>query len=258
MIARTAEIMGPAGALETLIESPRARPRESPFSVILILCSRERCRTRWSRHWRERSLGLVQSPCDSISVASEHPRARTRRVSASAMTRSRSRVGAARNGPICACISVAFPLARAVALAVAADLEPRGLVTVAPALSRIDADFRRPECPWLLVQGDSDDIVDSRAVLAWARALPAPPTLAVLAGVGHFFHSRLGRAPGARRRVLCAALRRQRKHVAMLRSLSELLSKALSEPAGQSARGPGSRAAGCDGVAADRGRAGGL
>jgi alpha/beta superfamily hydrolase len=83
-----------------------------------------------------------------------------------------------------------FSFGAAVALSVAAELALSGLVTVSPALKRVGA-ARLPDCPWLLVQGDKDEIVDAQEVLAWARALPTPPTLAVLAGVGHFFHSRL-------------------------------------------------------------------
>ncbi|HEX7965622.1 MAG TPA: alpha/beta fold hydrolase [Gammaproteobacteria bacterium] len=66
------------------------------------------------------------------------------------------------------------------------------LVTVAPAVERFDtAAIEVPQCPWLLVQGDADEVVSPQAVLAWARALVHPPKLAVMAGAGHFFHGRL-------------------------------------------------------------------
>jgi alpha/beta superfamily hydrolase len=84
-----------------------------------------------------------------------------------------------------------FSFGAAVALSAAAELTPSGIVTVAPPPKRIGARFTPPTCPWLLVQGDKDDVVSSDEVLAWARALPRPPTLAVLADVGHFFHGRL-------------------------------------------------------------------
>jgi hypothetical protein len=66
------------------------------------------------------------------------------------------------------------------------------LVTVAPAVQRFDtAAIQAPVCPWLLVQGDADDVVSPQAVLDWAAELPQPPRLAVLQGAGHFFHGRL-------------------------------------------------------------------
>ena len=66
------------------------------------------------------------------------------------------------------------------------------LVTVAPAVTRFaSAPITPPACPWLLVQGDADDVVPPAETLAWAAGLARPPQLAVLAGAGHFFHGRL-------------------------------------------------------------------
>jgi len=66
------------------------------------------------------------------------------------------------------------------------------LVTVAPAVERFDThDIQLPDYPWLLVQGDADDVVSPQAVLAWARSLAKPPRIVELSGAGHFFHGRL-------------------------------------------------------------------
>ena len=66
------------------------------------------------------------------------------------------------------------------------------LVTVAPAVERFDTGaIQEPICPWLLVQGDADEVVAPQAVLAWARGLARPPRIEVMAGAGHFFHGRL-------------------------------------------------------------------
>lgn len=68
----------------------------------------------------------------------------------------------------------------------------RRLVTVAPAVERFDTRvIQEPQCPWLLVQGDADEVVSAPAVLAWAASLKRPPHMAVLKGAGHFFHGRL-------------------------------------------------------------------
>jgi uncharacterized protein len=70
--------------------------------------------------------------------------------------------------------------------------EPRLLITVAPAIQRFDADSSpSPRCPWLVVQGDADDVVDPAAVISWVNSLDPKPQLAVMPGVGHFFHGRL-------------------------------------------------------------------
>jgi alpha/beta superfamily hydrolase len=66
------------------------------------------------------------------------------------------------------------------------------LITVAPAIQRFDITATAmPDCPWLVVQGEADDVVDPSAVIAWARGLTPPPRLVVLPGVGHFFHGHL-------------------------------------------------------------------
>jgi alpha/beta superfamily hydrolase len=66
------------------------------------------------------------------------------------------------------------------------------LITVAPAIQHFDLSATpRPECPWLIVQGDADEIVDPKAVIAWAESLNPAPRLLVLPGVSHFFHGHL-------------------------------------------------------------------
>ena len=48
-----------------------------------------------------------------------------------------------------------------------------------------------PRIPWLVIQGDRDDLVDAREVQRWSASLPVPPQLLVLPGAEHFFHGRL-------------------------------------------------------------------
>ena len=85
-----------------------------------------------------------------------------------------------------------FSFGSYVALRAQSQRPVRRLVTVAPAVERFStADISEPTCPWLLVQGDADDVVSPEAVLAWARALKAPPRIEVMVGAGHFFHGRL-------------------------------------------------------------------
>jgi alpha/beta superfamily hydrolase len=67
------------------------------------------------------------------------------------------------------------------------------LVTVAPAVSRLGGilDGRQPACPWLIVQGDADEVVDCADVVEWFNSLTPGPELVVLPDVDHFFHGRL-------------------------------------------------------------------
>jgi uncharacterized protein len=53
------------------------------------------------------------------------------------------------------------------------------------------SDSKVPDCPWLIVQGDVDELVAPATVLEWAAQLSPAPTVKVLPGVGHFFHGRL-------------------------------------------------------------------
>jgi uncharacterized protein len=79
-----------------------------------------------------------------------------------------------------------------VALRLAQKRTPRHLITVAPAIGLFDVSgFAVPQCPWLIVQGDADDVVDPGAVVDWVETLSPKPRLVVLPGVGHFFHGRL-------------------------------------------------------------------
>ena len=84
-----------------------------------------------------------------------------------------------------------FSFGAAVAAAIAARVAPAGLVTVAPPIDRLPADFVAPACPWLLVHGEADDVVPVQPVLDWCATLAAPPRVVLLPGVGHFFHGRL-------------------------------------------------------------------
>lgn len=85
-----------------------------------------------------------------------------------------------------------FSFGAAIAIRAAVKVEVNGLVSVAPAVSRFANDIAdQPDCPWLVVQGDEDELVDIEETLAWLNALEPGPELLVLAGAEHFFHGRL-------------------------------------------------------------------
>ena len=85
-----------------------------------------------------------------------------------------------------------FSFGAMVALRAAVVGAPARLVTVAPAVTRFRADHPvTPLMPWLLVQGEADELVDAAAVRAWAVTQRPAPELVLLPGVSHFFHGHL-------------------------------------------------------------------
>ncbi len=67
-----------------------------------------------------------------------------------------------------------------------------GLVTIAPAVSRFASDpTAQPDCPWLILQGDADELVSVEETIAWVNTLAPGPELVVLPDAEHFFHGRL-------------------------------------------------------------------
>lgn len=71
-------------------------------------------------------------------------------------------------------------------------LAPAALITVAPPVGRWDfSEVKAPLCPWLLLQGTSDELVDAQSALHWARTLQPRVQVKLLDGADHFFHARL-------------------------------------------------------------------
>ena len=67
-----------------------------------------------------------------------------------------------------------------------------GLVAVAPAISRFGQGLvAQPTCPWLIVQGDEDELVDVEETVEWVNSLAPGPELLIINGGEHFFHGRL-------------------------------------------------------------------
>ena len=79
-----------------------------------------------------------------------------------------------------------------IAVQAAAELGPRRLVVVAPAVNYFpDQAVDLPDTDWLLIHGDGDDVVPLPKVQAWELQLNTPPVLKIISGAGHFFHGRL-------------------------------------------------------------------
>jgi len=90
-------------------------------------------------------------------------------------------------------LSVAgFSFGSFVAFQLASRRPVERLYTIAPPVQRFDfATHRVPAVPWVVIQGDRDELVDVAAVLEWTRSVVPPPTVVVIEGAEHFFHGRL-------------------------------------------------------------------
>lgn len=74
----------------------------------------------------------------------------------------------------------------------AESAQPVRLISIAPPVNHYDfTQLTGIKCPWLVIQGDQDEIVPCSAVQAWAAHPPAPLQLIIMSGVTHFFHGRL-------------------------------------------------------------------
>jgi alpha/beta superfamily hydrolase len=85
-----------------------------------------------------------------------------------------------------------FSFGSMVALRAAPAAQPARLITVAPPVQRAEfGAIEQPPCPWLIIQGEADEVVDYRAVAAFAARFSPAPVLRLLPGVDHFFNGRL-------------------------------------------------------------------
>ncbi len=89
-------------------------------------------------------------------------------------------------------IVAGFSFGSYVALRVAERRTARRVILVAPPVGRFDFTvLSTPGVPWMVIQGDADEVVDPGAVRRWALASAPAPKLLMMPGVGHFFHGRL-------------------------------------------------------------------
>jgi len=85
-----------------------------------------------------------------------------------------------------------FSFGAAIAIRAALAVNVSGLVSVAPAVARFAAGLAgQPGCPWLVIQGDEDELVDIDDTVVWLDGLEPGPELLVVPGAEHFFHGRL-------------------------------------------------------------------
>jgi alpha/beta superfamily hydrolase len=193
-VPETVQIAGPVGPLEARAEDPSPGSRAG---VVGVVCHphplyggtmQNKVVHTVARAMQELSVPTVRFNFRSVGQsAGEHDAGRGEVDDALAV------IAWARARWNCQRLWLAgFSFGAAVALEACATANPDALVTVAPPVKRVPIDLERsPTCPWLIVQGDHDDLVDCRDVVEWARPFTPAPRLSVIAGAEHFFHGRL-------------------------------------------------------------------
>jgi alpha/beta superfamily hydrolase len=79
-----------------------------------------------------------------------------------------------------------------VALQAARQLPVQQMISIAPPVGRRDfTGVLPPNCPWLLIQPEADEIVSAEAVLLWAAKQNPAPNVVRMPETSHFFHRRL-------------------------------------------------------------------
>lgn len=64
------------------------------------------------------------------------------------------------------------------------------LMSIAPPIERYDYQSS-PACPWIIIQGDADEVVHAPGVFEFAVTHQPPIELIRFEGTGHFFHGKL-------------------------------------------------------------------
>jgi len=91
-----------------------------------------------------------------------------------------------------------FSFGAYVALRAASELRPDLLISIAPPAARWDFDsIELPAMPWLVIQGEADEVVDPQAVYAWLDTIKAQVELVKMPDTSHFFHRKLMDLRGA-------------------------------------------------------------
>jgi alpha/beta superfamily hydrolase len=191
--AQGVSIHGPAGSLEALLEVPQV-PALAGFAVV--------CHPHplFGGTMQNKVVHTLARACQEYGLATLRFNFRGVGASAGSYDEGRGEIEDAlavvawghERWPDAPLTLAGFSFGAMVALGAAARSTPSTLITVAPAVSRPEfGHVVKPACPWLIVQGDRDELVDIRDVRAFAERFDPPPILAVMPGAEHFFHGRL-------------------------------------------------------------------
>lgn len=185
------EIAGPAGPLEALIDTPQV---QSPFVAVICHPHPLHGGTMDNKvaHTLARSffrLGLTAVRFNFRGVGrsgGSHADGIGEREDLLAVAN-----WAKESRPGSELFLAGFSFGAMVALMSLRQLQPRGLVAVAPPVSRLPEPFEPPQCPWVIVHGEKDELVPLESVQKWRASNGESASLAVVEGATHFFHGKL-------------------------------------------------------------------
>ena len=195
--ATTLLLPGPAGALELAVDPPEAEA--TPLPLVAIVCHplpteggtmHNKVVTMAARSLRElgattvrfnfRGTGQSEGAFDNGDGELEDLRAVAAWVRA---TRPDDTLWLA-----------GFSFGAYVSLRAAHELQPGMLISIAPPAAGRGWEFDNivlPTMPWLVIQGEADEIVDPQAVYDWLERSGAQAELVRMPDTSHFFHRKL-------------------------------------------------------------------
>jgi alpha/beta superfamily hydrolase len=191
--AEPLRIAGPAGPIEALLEDPQVEPRAG-FGVVCHPhplyggAMTNKVVFTVARALQEQGLPTVRFNYRGVGQsAGQYDEGRGETADALAVVA----WGRAR-WPGVPLTLAGFSFGSMVALLAAPVAQPAELITVAPAVANVRySAIERPACPWLIIQGMADEVVDYTQVEAFAARFVPPPVLRLLPGIDHFFNGRL-------------------------------------------------------------------
>jgi len=85
-----------------------------------------------------------------------------------------------------------FSFGTYISVRAAQNLKLGQLITIAPPVDRYPfSQLQRPDFPWLVIQGDEDEVVALEDVICWIEDLDPRPDFMVMEQADHFFHRRI-------------------------------------------------------------------
>lgn len=200
-VATVLTLPGPAGALEVAVDPPEADVAAVP--VMAVLCHplpteggsmHNKVVTMAARSLRELGVATVRFNFRGVGRsegAFDHGEGELDDLRAVAAW-----VRAAR--PDAALWLAGFSFGAYVSLRAAMELRPAMLVSIAPPAGRWEFErIATPTMPWLVIQGEEDEIVDPQAVYDWLQRIGAQAEIVRMPETSHFFHRKLMDLRGA-------------------------------------------------------------
>ena len=190
-------IEGPSGALEAMLEDPRFSVAPAAGVGFAVVCHPH---PLYGGTMQNKVVHAVARACQQYGMPSLRFNFRGVGASVGTYDGGRGEIDDAlaviafgrQRWPDAPLTLAGFSFGAMIALSAAVSSMPSRLITIAPAVGRPEfSAVTGPACPWLIVQGDADELVDVRDVRAFAARFRPAPKLVVLEGVEHFFHGRL-------------------------------------------------------------------